>query len=316
MRNEEVLSDSEYESALSTQSTRSSTPLEIPGPSNSRVPAGNEKVKKKLGRGTGAPFPFFRFPHGRVDADVDEIEGDAKQLPHVEGKIGDGAEAPEPDAHTEQELPQRPSSAPPFEESESAYQLPPAADLINTKLSSHTPPFILVQDAKEETKENKEQESQDTKITNAPALEHSLTEIRTHLTTLESAINANISAQSLKITGSSEPPVLDSSSLPSFKTEKNNPQTVGAVLGTVKVLCAVERGVEALVGVLELGSQACGGNDGAKDEEGEKGEKVERGLMEACLAKPEEVALEMQRAIVGMRRVLKMKAEDSSGLEK
>jgi hypothetical protein len=33
--------------------------------------------------------------------------------------------------------------------------------------------------------------------------------------------------------------------------------------------------------------------------------------MEACLAKPEEVALEMQRAIVGMRRVLKAKGEKS-----
>ncbi len=118
------------------------------------------------------------------------------------------------------------------------------------------------------------------------------------------------------MTGSSEPPVLDYSSLPNFKSEKNKPQTVGAVLGTVKVLCAVERGLEALVGALELVSQATEGNHGVIDEEGEKGRELEGGLMDACLAKPEEVALEMQRAIMGMRRVLKMRAEKSSGTEK
>lgn len=200
--------------------------------------------------------------------------------------------------------------APPSEESESDHQLPPAEDHINTRLSSNTPPIIHVQDTKEDTNEFTEQASQGPRPTNSLPLQHSLTEIRTHLNTLESAINANISAQSLKITGSSEPLVLDYFSLPSFRVERKNPETVGAVLGTVKVLCAVERGLEALVGALELGFQADEGN------EGEKGEKSEGGLMEACMAKPEEVALEMQRAIVGMRRVLKMKAENSSGPEK
>ena len=206
--------------------------------------------------------------------------------------------------------------APPSEESESDHQLPPAEDHINTRLSSNTPPIIHVQDTKEDTNEFTEQASQGPRPTNSLPLQHSLTEIRTHLNTLESAINANISAQSLKITGSPDPLVLDYFSLPSFKVGKKNPQTVGAVLGTVKVLCAVERGLEALVGALELGFQADEGNDGDKKNGGEKGEKSEGGLMEACMAKPEEVALEMQRAIVGMRRVLKMKAENSSGPEK
>ena len=70
---------------------------------------------------------------------------------------------------------------------------------------------------------------------------------------------------------------------------------MGAVLGTVKVVCAVERGLEALVGALEM----AGKRDGGDVESGEKG------LMDACLEKSEEVALEMQNAIVGMRRVLK-----------
>jgi hypothetical protein len=104
--------------------------------------------------------------------------------------------------------------------------------------------------------------------------------------------------------------------LPSFKVGKKNPQTAGAVLGTVKVLCVVERGLEALVGALELGSQVKGENDGDKEHKGEKGEKSEEGLMGACMAKPEEVALEMQRAIVGMKRVLKKKAGILSGPEK
>jgi hypothetical protein len=104
--------------------------------------------------------------------------------------------------------------------------------------------------------------------------------------------------------------------LPNFQVTEKNAQAVGAVLGTVKVLCAVERGLEALVGALELGSQAKEGNHGDKVNESEKGENPEGGLMGACLVKPEEVALEMQRAIVGMRRVLKMKAGKSSAPEK
>jgi hypothetical protein len=161
-----------------------------------------------------------------------------------------------------------------------------------------------------------EQASQGPQPTNFLSLQHSLAEIRTRLSTLESAINANISAQSLKITGSPDPLVLDYFSLPSFRVERKNPQTVGAVLGTVKVLCVVERGLEALVGALELSSQAKEGNHGDKVNESEKGEKLEGGLMETCMAKPEAVALEMQRAVVGMKRVLKMKAGKSSGPEK
>lgn len=80
---------------------------------------------------------------------------------------------------------------------------------------------------------------------------------------------------------------------------------MGAVLGTVKVCCAVERGLEALVGAMEFGVQG-------KEEGMGKGEEIGRaGLMEACLAKPDEVAIEMRKAIVGMRRVLKAKGEKS-----
>jgi hypothetical protein len=78
--------------------------------------------------------------------------------------------------------------------------------------------------------------------------------------------------------------------------EENKAQSVGAVLGTVKVVCAVERGLEALLGALELGKK--------------KGE-VNGDLMQACLANPDAIALEMQRTIVCMRRVLKTKKEMS-----
>ena len=64
---------------------------------------------------------------------------------------------------------------------------------------------------------------------------------------------------------------------------------MGAVLGTVQVACAVERGLEALVLAFNLVAHGEG----------------ERGLMEACLSKPKEVGLEIQKAIVGMSSVLK-----------
>jgi hypothetical protein len=264
-----------------------------------------------------------------------EIEGEVKQLLHVGDKIRDEEEVCthtiniaanrcqdlllqdlKQDVRNEQELPQRPISALPSEESESDHHRPLAEDLINTKPSPNTPPVIHVQDTKEDTIEFTEQASQVPQPTNSLPLQHSLTEIRTLLNTLESAINANISAQSLKITGSPDPLVLDYFSLPNFKETEKNAQTVGAVLGTVKVLCVLERGLEALVGALELGFHADEGNDGDKKNGGEKGERSEGGLMEACMVKPEEVALEMQRAIVGMRRVLKMKAGNSYGSEK
>jgi hypothetical protein len=221
----------------------------------------------------------------------------------------------ERDSRDGQELSQRPSSAPAFEESKPAHPHLPTEDLTTTSSSSSDiPPPIHAQDIHEDTNELTEQEPQAPQLDNFPNLQSSLNQIRTHLSTLESAINTNLSAQSLKIAGSAEPPVLDFFSLPSFKTERKNSQTVGAVLGTVKVLCAVERGLEALVGALEVGSRTDEGNDGDQEKEDEKGDRSEGGLMEACMVKPEEVALEMQRAIVGMRRVLKMKAEKSVAL--
>jgi hypothetical protein len=148
---------------------------------------------------------------------------------------------------------------------------------------------------------------EDSQLPNLRALQISLTQIRTHLSALESAISVNISAQLPTLARSTDPQpvVADDFSLPSFKVEKKNPQSAGAVLGTVKVACAVERGLEALIGALELISEKEAG--GEVKGEGEKGKKEEgeKGLMRACLAKPEEVALEMQRAIVGMRGVLK-----------
>ncbi len=99
-----------------------------------------------------------------------EIEGDAKQLLHVEDKIRDEEEVSthkinvranrgqdlllqdlKRDPHTEQELPQHPSSAPPFEGDEPDHQLLPAANLMNTRHSSHTPPTIHVQDTNSDT---------------------------------------------------------------------------------------------------------------------------------------------------------------------
>jgi hypothetical protein len=148
---------------------------------------------------------------------------------------------------------------------------------------------------------------EDSQLPNLHALQISLTQIRTHLSALESAISVNISAQLPSLARSTvpQPALADDFSLPSFKVEKKNPQSAGAVLGTVKVACAVERGLEALIEALELISEKEAGGEVNKEGEEKMKEEGERGLMGACLAKPEEVALEMQGAIVGMRRVLK-----------
>jgi hypothetical protein len=371
LRNEELLSDSEYESAVSR-----SNPLEVRylwhkklvvdtehSPvhpawctrtkqfSGTRGQWESEEETEKRHGSTLSIFQISRWKSWYVcrgmlshpwsdvfmgDVKINqEIEGDVKQSLTVGDKIRDEEEVCtytitivankrwdlllqnlQRDARNEQELPQRPSSSPPSKESEPDHHRHPEEDHINTRPSSNTPPTIRVQDTKKDINEFVEQASQGPQPTNFLSLQHSLAEIRTRLSTLESAINANISAQSLKITGSPDPLVLDYFSLPSFRVERKNPQTVGAVLGTVKVLCVVERGLEALVGALELSSQAKEGNHGDKVNESEKGEKLEGGLMETCMAKPEAVALEMQRAVVGMKRVLKMKAGKSSGPEK
>ncbi len=120
---------------------------------------------------------------------------------------------------------------------------------------------------------------------------------------LETAISVNITAQLLSLTGMpeiSKIPVLDSASLPSFKVEKKNSATSAAVLNTVKIVCAIERGLEALVAALQIGRIG----EGKENEEGEQA----KGLMEVCLTKPEAVGMEMQSAVEGMRKVLKSKA--------
>jgi hypothetical protein len=137
---------------------------------------------------------------------------------------------------------------------------------------------------------------------NLQNLQQSLLIIRTHLIALETAISANITTQLLAI---SDVPVLDADSLPSFKVKKKNKESSAAVLNTVKVVCAVERGLEALVAALEMERNGVGNGRDGRDGNGERGE---RGLMEACLRRPEQVGAEMQRAVEGMRRVLKSKA--------
>ncbi len=85
---------------------------------------------------------------------------------------------------------------------------------------------------------------------------------------------------------------------------------MGAILGTVKVVCAVERGLEALCGVLEMDERGGEGEE-VGDGEGKGKGKGKGDFMEACLESPEEVALKMQRAILGMRLVLKSKLSRS-----
>ena len=161
----------------------------------------------------------------------------------------------------------------------------PAVELKPKRTPSTTLAFIPKQ---EPHKASQEMVNQDNEL---QSLQLSLTRIRNHLASLDSAISANITTQLVALTGSPEPDVADAQSLPSFQVEKKQKASIGAILGTVKVLCAVERGVEALVGALQL---AGGGEEDAG-----------KGLMDACLENPEEVALEIQKAIVGMRRVLK-----------
>jgi hypothetical protein len=124
-------------------------------------------------------------------------------------------------------------------------------------------------------------------------LKAALSTIQSSLSDMESKIKDNIEAQCQKKTGTTSPPVMDEGSLPSFESE--NTMAPAAILETVKIAAVVERGLEALVKVLE------GGGGG--------GEGDEKALMGVCRMRSAEVKLEMQEAVKGIRRVLKIKAK-------
>jgi hypothetical protein len=124
-------------------------------------------------------------------------------------------------------------------------------------------------------------------------LKAALSAIKSSLSDMESKIKDNIEAQCQKKTGTTSPPVMDEGSLPSFESE--NTMAPAAILDTVKIAAVVERGLEALVKVLE------GGGGGGKGDE--------KALMGVCRMRSAEVKLEMQAAVKGIRRVLKIKAK-------
>ncbi|KAN0101596.1 hypothetical protein V8E51_012106 [Hyaloscypha variabilis] len=323
--NDEVLSDSEYESAAS-RSTPSPPNIAIENsdsqiqrshlspldsPSLPMMSAGRDKTKKKQRRGTGVPASFLKFPRRRVDEDVEKIEDDVTQLLHLGETIKTEVEVSDHilistaktrrdhllqelkrNTHLEEDSPLPKLSNSTSDASSSTQHHSLAEDLKHNPSLSTTLAFRPKQEPHNSNPENQ-----------LHSLQRSLTQIRTHLATLESAISDNITSQLITLTGSPNPVVADTFSLPSFRTKKQN-QSLGAILGTVKVVCAVERGLEALCGVLEMIER---GGEGEEVGEGEG--KGMGDLMEACLESPEEVALEMQRAIVGMRRVLKSKVE-------
>jgi hypothetical protein len=84
---------------------------------------------------------------------------------------------------------------------------------------------------------------------------------------------------------------MDEGSLPSFESKNN--MAPAAILETVKIAAVVERGLEALVKILEDGG----------------GEGEQKGLMDVCEMRPAEVKLEMQGAAKRIRRVLKVKTK-------
>ncbi|KAE8446765.1 hypothetical protein EG329_011670 [Mollisiaceae sp. DMI_Dod_QoI] len=181
-----------------------------------------------------------------------------------------------------------------------------------------------------------------------PTLRTALRIIQSHLSSLDTSIRANIASQlkdmDLDPEESDLAVVLDEGSLPSFKPRKGKGREMGevemALLGTVKVCCVLERGLEALVGVLELGLElGLGGEDGGDggDDGGERGgsgvlggkgkgmgkerevldgdEEEESGgvLMGVCLEHPRVVRREMRSALKGIEGVVRFDGKAAEG---
>lgn len=242
---------------------------------NLMLPAvNNDIVQRKMRRDIG--LPAFRFPQERVEYDVERIEVGVNQLLSLGDTLRDNVQELKNDVNTEKATNTN------------------GPNRYITFSANSTPPLTASEQGSEET--------QATQSTHLQALQFSLTTIRNHLTSLETAISDNITSQLLNVSDTSdpsEPPLLNYDSSPTFKVEKENEVSVGAVLGTVKVACAVERGMEALVKALELG----------KDEDDDDDDEQADTLMRACLRRPNAVALEMRSAIFGMRKVLKSKGQ-------
>jgi len=205
------------------------------------------------------------------------------------------------DAHPEQHSPVTKSETSTSPPNQPDSRFPPRTDHASKPTITLSIPPVSIPPAsspEQDIHQEPPQDSQEIQTPSLQALQQSLNIVRIQLNALESAINANITTQ-LYALGTSNVSVLDTGSLPSFKVEKKNRESAGAVLNTVKVACAVERGLEALAAAMEMGG------DGTEEEK--TGQKGEQNLMDACLRRPEDVSMEMQRAAVGMRKVLKSK---------
>ncbi|CZR57692.1 uncharacterized protein PAC_07581 [Phialocephala subalpina] len=101
------------------------------------------------------------------------------------------------------------------------------------------------------------------------ALRAALLVVKSHISKLDEGIKANI-AEQVKHLEIPDRVVMDADSLPNFKVEKNDAEVSRALLMTVKVCCVVERGMEALVEVLEKGELLGEGRRKAEVEEEER----------------------------------------------
>lgn len=151
--------------------------------------------------------------------------------------------------------------------------------------------------------------------------------VQSHISRLDEGIKANI-AEQVKRLEVPDRVVMDADSLPNFKAEKNDAEVSRALLKTVKVCCIVERGLEALMEVLEEGEipkiksgrrrrneTGRDGDDGGAGrsydwgrrerhelDEGRKEKK--EGLLGVCLESPRAVRREMGSALKGFEGVI------------
>lgn len=144
--------------------------------------------------------------------------------------------------------------------------------------------------------------------------------IQSQLTLLDNGIKANIASQLAQFPSPTTDPlvVIDQDSLPNFSVpgDEIDSGVSRALLKTVKVCCIVERGLEAVIGVLEyedkndkVGTEAKKGVKGWEEQVREWGtgvgkRKEEGDLMGACLERGKVVRREMRGALRGIEGVV------------
>lgn len=101
--------------------------------------------------------------------------------------------------------------------------------------------------------------------------------------------NKRIEVKTLYRSSPDPPAIADMDSLPDFHL-RSNPYAPNAIVKSVQVCCAVERGLSAILEVQRSGQ---------KDEE-----EREESLMEVCIRRPVAVRKEMERAVEGIKQTV------------